>query len=95
MKGIGYSYQELTFEKIGRKEELEALSNKVVTTDLYKKKIVIKEVIPDTTAQIFFLKNRSKNNWRDRQSFEIDLEKMSESDLDMLIERITNGQIKK
>lgn len=29
-----------------------------------------KEVIPDTTAQIFWLKNRKPDEWRDRQQVE-------------------------
>lgn len=30
-----------------------------------------KEVVPDTTAQIFWLKNRKPQKWRDRQSVEL------------------------
>lgn len=30
-----------------------------------------KEVVPDTTAQIFWLKNRKPQEWRDRQSVEL------------------------
>ena len=30
------------------------------------KKVVVKEVQPDTTAQIFWLKNRMSANWRDK-----------------------------
>lgn len=30
------------------------------------KKIITKEVVPDTTAQIFWLKNRKPKYWRDR-----------------------------
>jgi transposase-like protein len=31
---------------------------------------VVKEVQPDTTAQIFWLKNRKPSEWRDKQSIE-------------------------
>ncbi|WP_108669542.1 transposase [Peribacillus acanthi] len=31
---------------------------------------VVKEVHPDTTAQIFWLKNRKPSEWRDKQSIE-------------------------
>lgn len=34
-------------------------------------KRVTKEVIPDTTAQIFWLKNRKRETWADRQSIEM------------------------
>ena len=30
-----------------------------------------KEVIPDVTAQIFWLKNRKRETWADRQNIEI------------------------
>ena len=30
-----------------------------------------KEIAPDTTAMIFWLKNRDPNNWRDRHETEI------------------------
>lgn len=33
-------------------------------------KVVTKEVHPDTTAQIFWLKNRKPNEWRDKQNIE-------------------------
>lgn len=33
-------------------------------------KRVSKQVVPDTTAQIFWLKNRKPNVWRDRQQLE-------------------------
>lgn len=34
-------------------------------------KRVTKEVVPDTTAQIFWLKNRKPEEWRDKQTTEI------------------------
>lgn len=34
-------------------------------------KRVTKEVIPDTTAQIFWLKNRKREAWTDKQSIEL------------------------
>lgn len=33
-------------------------------------KRVVKEVVPDTTAQIFWLKNRNPKAWRDKQDVE-------------------------
>lgn len=33
-------------------------------------KTVVKEVTPDTTAQIFWLKNRKPREWRDKQEIE-------------------------
>ena len=59
---IGYSYNETTrerkFNPITEKYEM-------VTT-----KIVHKQVLPNTTAQIFWLKNRKQEEWRDRRQVE-------------------------
>lgn len=53
----GYMYNEIT-------QELNKEGDLVVT------KIVKKEVVPDTTAQIFWLKNRKPKEWRDKQDIE-------------------------
>lgn len=37
-------------------------------------KIVTKQVIPDTTAQIFWLKNRKPQAWRDKQDVNANVE---------------------
>ena len=52
-RALGYSYNEF-------KREIypDGTEKRVVTT---------KEVAPDTTAQIFWLKNRKPDNWRDRK----------------------------
>lgn len=47
---------------------------------------------PDTTAQIFWLKNRQKEIWRDKQSIAVDYEDLSDSDLDKIIAGILNRQ---
>lgn len=69
-RAIGFSFKEVTFEKIDGKVNLEVTKDEIITTDAYRKKIVTKEMAPDVTAQIFWLKNRSKKNWRDK--FEVD-----------------------
>lgn len=67
-RAIGYKYDEVTFEKEGSKENIELTSDgELKKTDTYKKKVVTKELPPDTTAQIFWLKNRQKAYWRDKQ----------------------------
>jgi hypothetical protein len=52
---------------------------KVVKGRIRKTKL-IKYYPPDTTAAIFWLKNRDKENWRDKQHLEIDLDNISEDD---------------
>lgn len=58
-RALGYRYKETTRELVTDKET--GFSELVVT------KIVEKEVIPDTTAQIFWLKNRKPEEWRDKR----------------------------
>ena len=58
-RALGYKYNEVTIE--------EADDGSI------RRKTVTKEVIPDTTAQIFWLKNRKPNKWRDKQSIEADI----------------------
>ncbi len=54
-RALGYKYDEVTIEE---------------SDDGFKKKVVTKEVVPDTTAQIFWLKNRKSAEWRDKQVVE-------------------------
>lgn len=61
-RALGYEYTEVTQEVCENAEtgEMELRVTKKVT----------KEVIPDTTAQIFWLKNRRPDKWRDKQDVE-------------------------
>lgn len=52
-RALGYSYEEVTKERDN--------SGMLVTT-----KIVTKQVVPDTTAQIFWLKNRRRDKWKEK-----------------------------
>lgn len=61
-RALGYKFEEVSFEKVIPQEESET----PIDIDLYKKRVVIKEVVPDTTAQIFWLKNRQPQKWRDK-----------------------------
>ena len=70
-RAIGYQYDEVVYEKskIGglgiklKDGEIEELKH----CDSNKTKVTIKEVVPDVTAQIFWLKNRQPESWRDVQ----------------------------
>lgn len=57
-RAIGYEYEEVTREAVINEDGERVLA---VT------KIVKKEVVPDTTAQIFWLKNRKPEDWRDKK----------------------------
>lgn len=76
-RALGYRYKETTKELVTDKDT--GHSELVVT------KVVEKEVVPDTTAQIFWLKNRKPSMWRDRAQVDIDTEF---SKVDELIEAI-------
>lgn len=54
-RALGYPYEEIKTEE---------------TAEGRKVTITTKEVIPDTTAQIFWLKNRRPDKWRDKQDIE-------------------------
>ena len=58
------------------------------------KKTVVKEVVPDVTAQIFWLKNRQRDKWRDRQEIEANLSAgdLTPEQADALIRGYTQGQ---
>lgn len=55
-RALGYDYEEI--------------SDKYERGVLMEHKVTKKHVIPDTTAQIFWLKNRKPEEWRDKHSVE-------------------------
>lgn len=62
-RALGYEYDEITKE----------ICEDAVTgeTKLAVTKVVTKQVVPDTTAQIFWLKNRKPEQWRDRKNLDL------------------------
>ena len=64
-RAIGYTYTEVTRERVVDEETGESMM--VVTKE------VTKEVIPDVTAQIYWLKNRRPQDWRDKREAAIDV----------------------
>ena len=63
-RALGYKYDEVTKELVEDKET--GISELKVT------KVVTKEVAADTTAQIFWLKNRKPEEWRDKKEVKHD-----------------------
>lgn len=60
-RATGYQYREVTFEKVGAKEETMEVGEdgiEDIEQEVFKKKVVIKEVAPDVAAQNIWLKNR-------------------------------------
>lgn len=66
-RALGYTYEEVTHEAIEIKS---GSGENIVIQPATKIKTVVKEVQPDTTAQIFWLKNRRPAAWRDKQDIE-------------------------
>lgn len=67
-RAMGYKIKEVAFEKVDTKEALEATKDgDIVKVDLYRKKILLKDIAPDVLAQIFWLKNRQPELWRDKK----------------------------
>lgn len=56
-RALGYEYEE-----VKEKFEGNVMTERTVTK---------KEVVPDVTAQIFWLKNRKPDVWRDKQNIEV------------------------
>lgn len=67
-RAIGFKFDEVTFERF-EKTEIDEFGN-VTKEPGTKVKTVRKLVVPDTTAQIFWLKNRQSKNWRDKQEID-------------------------
>lgn len=68
-RALGYTYDEIKTEDIVIGGEL-VKGGKVTTTR--------KEVIPDTTAMIFWLKNRKPTEWRDKKDLSVTTDKKLE-----------------
>lgn len=62
-RAMGYKYTEITRER--------AIDPKTGEYGLVVTKTVTKEVAPDVTAQIFWLKNRKPAEWRDKRETEL------------------------
>ncbi len=62
-RALGYSYKETTQELV---TDRNTGKSKMAVT-----KVVEKQVVPDTTAQIFWLKNRRPDKWKDKQDVQV------------------------
>src|SRR5690349_2077630 len=66
-RALGYQYNEVTYEAIEFGE---------TKLPAEKVKTVIKEMAADTTAQIYWLKNRKPEKWRDKPDSDEKLKKL-------------------
>lgn len=70
-RALGYKFTEVTKERV---IEYDPTTGEATGSHLVVTKEVEKEVQPDTTAQIFWLKNRKPEQWRDKRDVELDAE---------------------
>ena len=76
-RAIGYEYEEVS----------EKFEGGVLT----ERKVTKKQVVPDTTAQIFWLKNRKPSMWRDRAQVDIDAEFSKVDELISAIDKVAKS----
>lgn len=68
-RALGYSYDEVTRERV---LDYDPSTGQVVGSHMEITKTVKKEVQSDTTAQIFWLKNRRPEQWRDKRDVSVE-----------------------
>jgi hypothetical protein len=68
-RALGYSYDEVTRKRV---LDYDPSTGQVVGSHMEITKTVKKEVQGDTTAQIFWLKNRRPEQWRDKRDVSVE-----------------------
>lgn len=68
-RALGYTYIEATQERV---DDYDPHTGLKTGSHMEVTKTVTKEVQPDTTAQIFWLKNRKPDTWRDKRDVGIE-----------------------
>lgn len=86
-RAIGYPYDEVTREA---KEQIDEKTGRRVTVRVETKRVT-KEVHPDVTAQIFWLKNRRPDKWRDKQ----DIQHSGSVDVNNPLKGLTTDELRK
>lgn len=71
--------------------EYEEVSEKFEGGILTERKVTKKQVVPDTTAQIFWLKNRKPSVWRDRAQVDVDAEFSKVDELISAIDKVAKS----
>ena len=92
-RALGYSHDEVTKERV---LDYDPSTGQVVGSHMEVTKTVRKEVQGDTTAQIFWLKNRRPEQWRDKRDVSVEGEISTTSYMtdDELDERISKLKAK-
>ena len=92
-RALGYTFTETTRERVN---DYDPDTGEKIGTHLEITKTVEKEVQPDTTAQIFWLKNRKPETWRDKKDIGVEGSLKTESSLtdEELEDRISKLKLK-
>jgi len=78
-RALGYNYDEVHYEKTGKADLSIKLTDDEIsgikTDPNFKVRVITKHVLPDVTAQIFWLKNRRPLDWRDKKDIDLNANK--------------------
>lgn len=66
-RALGYQYDEVTRERVPIYDE----NGNIIGHEVTETKVITKEVKPNVTAQIFWLKNRQPHKWKDKKDIDI------------------------
>lgn len=83
-RAMGYTYTETT-EEVYTLDEIDPKTGKPKIKEKHVKRVT-KELPPDTTAQIFWLKNRRPDLWRDRHENDVNIVTANHAALDEAFE---------
>ena len=79
-RALGYKYKEVTSKALktpNNKDNFDDIDDEDYIADgdngFENIQVTTKEVVPDTTAQIFWLKNRQPKLWRDKHELDVDV----------------------
>lgn len=82
------------YEEYTKAELEQAAILLVPTREAVEQTVVTTEALPDTTAQIFWLKNRRPDLWRDKQYQELSGQVNSEVETSRKIDKMSDDQIR-
>ena len=73
-RAIGYQYEEIITDVEEYPTAQVDENGQTIVKEIRKTRTILKTALPDTTAQIFWLKNRRPDRWRDKQEMSVNAE---------------------
>lgn len=68
----GHALKEITYERTDADMDTDSEDGTDTMFEVWKKKVVVKEIAPNPTSAIFWLKNRQPDKWRDKQELKVE-----------------------